>query len=99
MMAKVEDMYRMADEYGFAIDEFYDCPIQGVLIVYSRPLIKGETWMGLEIIGPEGNRDRQVYEVIERNYCPGDADDSILDETMQRAAQHVMWQMESCGRI
>lgn len=94
-MPDIADIEGMAQEYGFTIDDVVECPIQGVLIEYSRPRARGgETLLGLPVAG-----ERQTSEVIERHFCPGDADDATAAVTLSRACQHVMWQIEAHGRI
>lgn len=84
------DLERVAAERGWTINAFEFCPIQGALIVFARPVRVGETLLGLPLAG-----ELVTHEVIERNFCPGDADDAVMEITCGRARQHVIWAMEA----
>jgi molybdopterin-guanine dinucleotide biosynthesis protein A len=93
-MPTMDDVEAAAVEFGFEIDEAAGCPIQGVLIAFSRPVRNGESLLGLPVAGPLVRS-----EVIERHFCPGDADDEVVAVTWDRACQRALWAMEAEGRV
>lgn len=86
----IADMKRVASETGFSIDAIEVCSMQGVLVCYSRPVDRGETYLGIPLAGP-----RAESEVIERHYTPQiEASEEVCAVTRGRACQQVIWHME-----
>lgn len=88
-----QELAAFAELYGFTIDGVAECPVQGVLIEFSRPVRDGEEFCGVPVAGP-----RAEHMVVENHYCPGDADEAVAAVTLGRACQRVMWAIESYGR-